>query len=153
MSTHKPTDLGELLNMAFGLYKEGWYRQLAEAGFDDMGSSFCYVFRFLKAEPASLRALADHLDITPQGALKLVNEMEGKGYVERQDDPTDGRSKRLVLTPRALQALVAARRFHERFERDLAKRVGQPCADAARRALENIVAQHEGERPPGMRPL
>ena len=107
----------------------------------------------MKAEPASLRALADHLDITPQGALKLVNEMEEKGYIERQDDPTDGRSKRLVLTTRAVQALVAARRFHERFERDLAKRVGQPCADAARRALENIVAQHQGERPPGMRPL
>ena len=146
-------DLGALLNMAFGLYKEGWYRQLAEAGFDDMGSSFCYVFRFLKTETPSLRVLADHLGITPQGALKLVNEMETKGYVERQEDPADARSKRLVLTPRAVKALAEAGRFHARYERELAKRVGQQCADAMRRALENIVAQHEGERLPGMRPL
>ena len=119
-----------------------------------MGSSFCYVFRFLKAEPASLRALADHLDITPQGALKLVNEMEAKGLRRAAGRPRPtGAANGWCSRPVPWQALVAARRFHERFERDLAKRVGQPCADAARRALENIVAQHPGDRPPGMRPL
>jgi DNA-binding MarR family transcriptional regulator len=139
--------------VAFGVFKTGLHEYLAEAGFEDVGRSFGYVFRLLKPKPLNLQAVASLLEITPQGALKLINDMVAKGYVERRDDPTDGRVKKLALTARALKAMAVARRFHAKFESDLADRIGARRAAAMRLALEDIVTQHSGEGPPQLRPL
>jgi len=153
MSSPPSTDFGVLLNVAFGVFKAGLHRHLATAGFDDVGPSFAYVFRLLQAKPLNLRLVADGLGITPQGALKLVNDMVAKGYVERHDEPLDGRVKRLALSPRAVLAIAEARRYHARFEADLAGRIGADAAAAARAALEDIAAHYGDEGPPSLRPL
>lgn len=153
MSSADETDFGILLNLAFGAFKDQLHRHLARAGFDDVGPSFGYVFRLLAESPLSLREVADRLEITPQGALKVVNEMVAKGYVERRDDAADGRVKRLSLTPRAARALGEARRFHRQFERDLAARIGVSQARATRAALADIVARHEFSGTRGLRPV
>jgi DNA-binding MarR family transcriptional regulator len=134
-------DFGVLLNMAFGAFKEGLHAAMMAEGFDDVGSSFGYVFRLLDGHPASLREVARHLAITPQGALKIVDDMVAKGYVERLDHPGDGRIKLLSLTVRGRAALSSARRHHKRFEKALAGRIGAANAQATRAALEDIVRQ------------
>ncbi|MFP5392202.1 MAG: MarR family winged helix-turn-helix transcriptional regulator [Gammaproteobacteria bacterium] len=142
-SQAKPAaDFGILLNTAFGAFKDALHVHLAEGGFDDVGPSFGYVFRLLEEGPLNLRAVADALAITPQGALKIVNDMVEKGYVERADDAQDKRVRALSLTPRAHAAIARARAFHRNFERQLGKRVGPETAAAARIALEDIVAHH-----------
>jgi DNA-binding MarR family transcriptional regulator len=145
MSTGTSVDFGVLLNLAFGAFKGTLHDYLADQGFDDLGPSFGYVFRLLDAAPQNLRQLADALDITPQGALKIVNDMVDKGYVIRRDDVQDARSKQLLLTARATKAMAAARRFHAKFERDLASRIGEKHAIAARLAMEDI-ARHYGQQ-------
>ncbi len=152
MSSEGATDFGILLNVAFGVFKAGMREHMTEAGFDDLGPSFGYVFRLLDSGPRNLRLVAEELGITPQGALKIVNEMVEKGYIERRDDPEDGRVKSLRLTPRGSKALAEARRFHRRFEKELAGRVGKQRAAAARLALEDIVASG-AEAAPKPRPL
>ncbi|WGS53885.1 MarR family winged helix-turn-helix transcriptional regulator [Paraburkholderia sp. D15] len=141
MSTHKPIEFGILLNLAFGSFKERLHEHLAGKGFDDLGPSFGYVFRLLEAGPHSLREVADLLQITPQGALKIVNEMVAKGYVQRGEDERDGRTKPLCLTDRSIALLRAARGFHKQFEADFVKRVGESQAAAARAVLEDIASQ------------
>jgi DNA-binding MarR family transcriptional regulator len=153
MSTKAPVDFGILLNVAFGVFKTGLHEHLAEAGFEDIGRSYGYVFRLLEPAPLNLQAVASLLEITPQGALKLINDMVAKGYVARRDDLNDGRVKQLVLTPRALKAMAVARRFHAKFESDLADRIGARRVAAMRLALEDIVSQHGSEGPPQLRPL
>jgi DNA-binding MarR family transcriptional regulator len=138
-----PQDFGVLLNLAFGAFKHELHAELARVGFDDVGTSFGYVFRLLAHKPTNLRDVAEALRITAPGALKIVNDMVDKGYVERQDHPGDARQKLLTLTPRARRAMVAAHEFHEEFERSLAARVGPRQASAARAALEAIVARAE----------
>jgi len=133
-------DFGVLLNLAFGAFKAKLHAELARAGFDDVGPSFGYVFRLLAPEPLNLSAVADALAISAPGALKIVNDMVDKGYVERQAHALDGRQKLLALTPRARQAMKVARRFHGQFEAALARQLGPDDARAARRVLEAIVA-------------
>jgi DNA-binding MarR family transcriptional regulator len=135
-------DFGVLLNMAFGAFKDGLHAALAEAGFDDVGGSFGYVFRLLAEEPASLGAVAQHLGITPQGALKIIDDMVRKGYVVRLPCAEDGRIKMLALTERGSLAVTCASRYHRRFEKALAGRIGAANAVAARAALEDIVRHH-----------
>ena len=134
------TDFGVLLNLAFGALKHDMQSHMADAGFDDLGPSFGYVFRVLDQDAPSLAELAMRLGITPQGALKIVAEMIDKGYVQRTDDRTDGRVKRLTLSARGKRALAEARRFHGMFERELGKRLGTSRVATARAVLEAIIA-------------
>jgi DNA-binding MarR family transcriptional regulator len=149
----EPLDFGVLLNVSFGAFKLQLHRHLAEAGFSDLGPSFGYVFRLLRARPASLRDVADRLGISSPGALKVVDDMVAKGYVERRDDPGDRRVKLLLLTSRGQRAVEEARRFHAMFERGLAERLGARQVAAARAVLEQVVAHlSDAELEAGLRP-
>jgi len=44
------------------------------------------------------RRLADHLGIEGQSLVRLIDHLEGAGYVVRRDDPKDRRAKTLHLT-------------------------------------------------------
>jgi DNA-binding MarR family transcriptional regulator len=145
MSNKNGEDFGILLNVAFGVFKSDLHAHLAQAGFDDLGPSFGYLFRMLADGPLNLKAIAERLEITPQGALKIVNDMVAKDYLARSEDEADARVRQLALTPRARQALAQARAFHRQFEKDLGTRIGVQKAAAARAALEDIVAHYEGD--------
>ncbi len=137
-------DFGILLHLAFAAFKADLHRQMAKDGFDDLGTSFGFVFRALDTAPLSLRELAERLGISPQGALKIVDEMVAKDYVERLADPADGRVTRLALAPRGRKAITAARRFHRRFELQLAEKLGaRRVADT--RAVLTAIAGAGGE--------
>lgn len=133
-------DIGILLNLAFGAFKERLHQHLARAGFGDVGPSFGYVFRALAPAPLHLADLAQRMGISAQGTLKIVDDMVAAGYVKRQADPADGRAKHLVLTTRAKKALAEARFFHTAFEAELATTCGAPAAAATRQVLEAIIA-------------
>ncbi len=148
-----PLDFGILLNLAFGAFKARLHTHLAAKGFDDLGPSFGYVFRLLADGPSSLREIADQLGMSAPGALKIIDDMVAKNYVQRSADAHDGRVKRLALTPRATQAMAHAAAFHAQFERDLAKRVGDKAGATARAVLEDIVALDAPTNTVRLRPL
>lgn len=133
-------DFGVLLNLAFGALKHEMRAHMANAGFDDLGPSFGYVFRLVDQDSPSLAELAARLGMTPQGALKIVAEMIDKGYMHRIGDGADRRIKRLALSARGKRALAEARRFHGMFERELGSRMGKRRVATARAVLEAIIA-------------
>ncbi len=145
MSSDEPLDFGVLLNVAFVAFKDALDADLAAAGFDDVGSSFGYVFRLLADAPCSLSELAAQLGMSAPGALKLVDDMVAKGYVSRSPDADDRRVKRLALTDRGRAALGRARAFHARYESALGQRLGAREVAATRRVLEAMAAA-AGER-------
>ncbi len=146
-------DFGVLLNLAFGAFKRQLHAHLADAGFDDLGPSFGYVLRMLEADKLNLTQVSEGLAITPQGALKIVADMVAKGYVARVDDVEDARVKRLELTPRSRALLREAKKFHARFETEIATASGQHAAAAARKALEAVVRQANEKAPVRLQPL
>lgn len=145
MSTAGPLDFGVLMNVAFLAFKDALDADLRSAGFDDIGTSFGYVFRLLAESPCNLSELATRLGMSAPGALKVVEDMVAKGYVSRSADEEDRRVKRLALTDRGHAALGRARDFHAKYERALAQRLGTRQVAAMRTILEAMAASH-GER-------
>ena len=135
-----PIDFGILLGLSYQAFVDELRSALHTKGFTDLGPNYGYVFRALGVEALHLRALAGRLGMTDQGAAKIVDEMEAKGYLERHPDPDDGRIKRLRLARRGRAALATARRFHVFYERRLAKRLGAREVMTARRVLEAVGA-------------
>jgi DNA-binding MarR family transcriptional regulator len=148
-----PMDFGILLALAFNAFAKE-LRATVEAEYPDLHRSFGYVARNIVNEPLTLTELAERLDITAPGALKIVQEMEDTGYLERIADPNDARAKRLRLTRRGKSALAAARAFHAKFEKELAARVGKENIAMVREVLAAIVERDDtGDAPLAIRPM
>src|SRR3954467_2547536 len=64
---------------------------VARAGVEDMRSSFGFGIRALAAQDRTLTQLAELLAVTKQAAIKVVDDMERRGFVERTPDPADRR--------------------------------------------------------------
>jgi MarR family transcriptional regulator for hemolysin len=150
MASH---DFGILLGLAYQGFVTQLHADLAQRGFRDIGPTVGYVLRAIADEPLNQRQLSRRLGITDQGAMKIVDDMEQRGFVVRVADQSDGRARRLELGPRGKALLAAARRFHARFERALAAELGESVA-TMRRVLEHIVAQAPGDAGKGrLRPM
>jgi DNA-binding MarR family transcriptional regulator len=136
-------DFGILVALAFSAFVSELRASLAELGYADIHRSFGYVARNIDDGQLTLTELADRLGITSPGALKIVQQMEATGYVERASDPDDARAKRIWLTKRGRAALAAARGFHRRFEEGLVARHGERKVRALREVLGTLVSEHE----------
>jgi DNA-binding MarR family transcriptional regulator len=136
-----PVDIGILFGLAYQTFTDALHADLESRGFTDLGNAYGYVFRALASESLHLHELASRLGMTDQGALKIINEMVARGYVERTADPHDGRAKELRLASRGRSALAAARRFHTVYERQLRAKLGESCVKTARRMLEAMIAE------------
>jgi DNA-binding MarR family transcriptional regulator len=117
---------------------------MAAAGIEDMRSTFGFVLRALGEDGATLTQLADRLAVTKQAAIKLVDEMERRGLVERRPHPADRRAKVLVLTRQGLRVRATALAASRTMERDLRRAAGDADVDALRRTLGAFLEQHGG---------
>jgi DNA-binding MarR family transcriptional regulator len=138
-------DFGILLGLAYQTFVDELRSHLETQGFDDMGKSYGYVFRALNQEELHLRQLAERLGMSDQGASKIVNEMEERGYLQKQSDANDGRIKKLMLSQRGIAALQAARQFHQAYEDRLAASLPARQIATTRRVLEEMVSQTGGD--------
>ena len=132
-------DFGILLILACAEFVNDLRQTLAEQGFDDQGRSDGYLLRSVGASPMTVSELAERLEISKQGAGQIVDDMERRGYVERRPDPTDRRARLLYLTARGRDALAAARRFHQQYERRMIKTHGREAVAAMRTVLGAMV--------------
>ncbi|MBO2451730.1 winged helix-turn-helix transcriptional regulator [Actinomadura barringtoniae] len=132
-------DFGILLGLAYQQFVGELHEHLDAAGFTGLRSAFGYAFKVLARNDLTIGRLAEHLDMTHQGAAKLVDEMVNAGYAERRPDPADGRVKRVVLTDQARALMASGSQFHNAFEADLATEIGPEAAAALRKALITIV--------------
>ncbi len=147
-------DFGVLLALAYGTFVEEMREHLAAVGHDGLHRSFGYVARAVAVSPLTLSELATRLGMTSPGALKIVDDMEASGHVERVADGIDRRAKRIRLTKKGAAALAAARAFHQSYEAALAARIGERRASACRAVLEDVVERGEAAgRTIGLRPM
>lgn len=143
-------DLGVLLALAYVAFVDDLKAHLHR--YDGFGPWTGAVLRAVADQPLSLRRLAERLEMTSAGALKIVDAMVADGYLERVPDPTDGRVRAIAATPRGRKLLASARAFHNRFEDSLRAELGDRAVNAARRTLEAIVATNPRPVPPVFRP-
>src|SRR5262250_3301744 len=86
----------------------------------------------------ALRALADHLGITPATSSALVDRLVQRGWVTRATDAANRRQVRLALTARGAAMLAAARAAARREIAHAVATAPVPVLLAARRGLDGL---------------
>src|SRR5690348_9931002 len=89
-----PPLIGALLRMPWEAVQEHMLARLHAAGFADFDSSYLTVFRYPSPEGERPSELAARRRISKQALNHLLGQLEQRGYLEREADPEDGRSKR-----------------------------------------------------------
>ena len=99
---------------------------IAAAGYDDLNPAHIGLFRYPTLDRLRPTEVAKQMQITKQSVNELVGDLEQRGYLTREPDPTDGRARIIRLTTKG-----------RRLERVI---------NAQARAAELEIAEHLGPR-------
>jgi DNA-binding MarR family transcriptional regulator len=119
-----PPLIGALLRMPWEAVQRHMLERLHERGFDDFDAAYLTVFQYPGPQGARPSELAARLRISKQALNYLLGELERLDYLERQPDPDDLRSKRVVLTPRGAAAINVIREAVGEIETTWAQQLG-----------------------------
>jgi len=104
-----PPLIGALLRIPWEAVQQHMLERLHERGFDDFDRAYFAVFRYPGPHGARPTDVAARVGISKQALNYLLRELERLGYLEREPDPDDLRSKRIVLTRRGIAAVGVIR--------------------------------------------
>jgi DNA-binding MarR family transcriptional regulator len=133
--------------MGFQLVLGEFVARVSAAGYSDLRPVHGAVFQALKHSGATSTELASVLGVTKQAAGQIVDELEGKGYVQRRPHPGGGRRKLIVLTTAALRHLEVAGRILHELEASLGDVSG------LRSDLTRLIRSLAGADLPALRPV
>lgn len=140
-----------LLAMAFHAIMEEVHARLAEEGFDDVRPAHGFAFQYLSVRGgATAVELGEHLGVTKQAAVQLVDELERRGYVERRPHPTDRRARVVVLAARGWACVGRVVALWTEIENRWAGLVGADRLGVVRESLSAYVVAAGS---PPIRPL
>jgi DNA-binding MarR family transcriptional regulator len=94
------------------------------------------VLRVLSAGPRRITELASHERVTQPAITLLVNRMAERGWVERVDDPSDGRAVLVSLTKEGEQALAQLRAEYRELLHAEMTQLDDRDVDALARSVE-----------------
>ena len=92
-------------------------------------------------QPMTLAGLARVMLVSKQNMTGMVARLEQLGLVERQGDPRDLRSSRLVLTRRGRATVEKLRPAYEEWRRGLGGEISERELAAVTRTVERLIAQ------------
>src|SRR5579862_5010589 len=105
-----PPLIGALLRMPWEAVPEHMLARLHAEGFTDFDPSYLTVFRYPGPQGQRPSEIAARSRVSKQALNHLLGQLEQRGYLRRDADPEDGRSKRISLTPRGKRAVAVIRR-------------------------------------------
>jgi DNA-binding MarR family transcriptional regulator len=147
-------DLPALLALTFRAVMDQIHDRMAEEGFTDVRPAHGFAFQFLSHHSgATAVELAQHLGITKQAAVQLVDELVKRGYVERRAHPTDRRSRMITLTPRGWHCIERVVALSKETEDRWAELIGAEQLDQLRAGLLSFVGDAARHRPVTLRPV
>lgn len=127
-----------LLSAARGLV-DGIDAGVRARGFTGLRPAHGFAFTLLAGGGATVVELARHLDVTKQAASQMVDELVGKGYVERRPHPGDARARLIVLTDRGWACTRAADEAAAEILDSWAARIGERRLTALRADLAKLA--------------
>ncbi len=95
--------MGSMMRVAHQWVLDQVYAGVVAAGFEDLGRFHVSMFRYPTPDGQRPTALAEQLQITKQSVNDLIGDMEARGYLVREPDPTDGRARVIRLTAKGHQ--------------------------------------------------
>jgi DNA-binding MarR family transcriptional regulator len=113
---------------------------LHERGFTDLAPAHVDVWRYPGPENQRPSELATQTRMTKQALNYLLGQLEHLGYLTRETDPNDQRSKRVRLTPRGHAATGAIYEIVQEVETEWAQQLGPRKFGQLRRLLTQLYA-------------
>ena len=117
--------------------------ELAARGYDDVRPAHDYALRAIDAGAASSSELGRALSVSKQAAAKTIAVLVERGYVVIEDDPADGRRRRIRVTDRGHALMRAGERIFD----ELRCAWGEQLGDTALAHLEEQLAAYVGDSP------
>jgi DNA-binding MarR family transcriptional regulator len=133
-----PPLIGALLRVPWEAVQEHMLAQLHAEGFTDFDRSYLTVFSYPGPHGERPSELAARRRVSKQALNHLLGQLEQRGYLSRDADPEDGRSKRISLTPRGVEAVAVIRRAVAEVEDRWARRLGPKRFDQLRTLLSEL---------------
>lgn len=133
-----PPLIGALLRMPWEAVQQRMLERLQEKGFADFDASYLVVFQYPGPQGERPSELAARLRISKQALNHLLGQLERLGYLSREADPDDRRSKRITLSPRGIRAVTVIRKAVAEMEDSWEKQLGVRRFTQLRRLLEDL---------------
>ena len=131
--------LARLLGLLMGVISDRLLATLASAGYGDQRPAHNAVFANVPPEGIRLTDLADRAGISKQAMAELVSDLESRGYVRRDPDPSDGRARLIQFTERGWAAVGTALDAFNQIEADFADRVGHRRMRDLRTTINRLI--------------
>jgi DNA-binding MarR family transcriptional regulator len=135
-----PPLMGALLRMAYDTVRSEMLASLHAKGFDDLDTPHLNVLQYPGPDGMRPSDLAARLRVSKQALNYLLGELERMGYLEREPDPDDQRSRRIVLTERGRAIIPVIRDAVRSTERTWAQEIGEDRLEQLRGILLEVNA-------------
>lgn len=138
-STQRGPYIGSMTRVVWQWVRRQIHAEVVTAGYDDLNPAHVSVFRYPSVEGWRPSQLADDMQITKQSVNELLGYLEQRGYLLRERDPYNSRSRIIRLTDRG--RAVEATTFHaaERAERTAGELLGNGRVEELRRTLADLI--------------
>lgn len=120
-----PPMIGALLRMPWERVVRAMLERLHADGFDDLDIAHMNLILYPGPQGARPSELAAQRGMSKQAVNYLLGQLEALGYLQRQPDASDRRSKRIALTERGERAAHTIRAAVGDIERDWEAQLGQ----------------------------
>jgi DNA-binding MarR family transcriptional regulator len=122
--TPPPPLIGALLRIPFETVRDRMLAGLHHRGYSDLIAAHLDVFQYPGPENRRPSELAAHTRMSKQALNYLLGQLEQLGYLTRETDNSDQRSKRIHLTPRGRAAIKAIREIVGEVEAEWQQQLG-----------------------------
>ncbi|WP_326595272.1 MarR family winged helix-turn-helix transcriptional regulator [Streptomyces brevispora] len=133
-------ELPLLLFAGFRSIIDDLHRELAERGHPEVRPAYGYALQAVGLDGATASEIGRRLGVSKQAAGKTVERLEGLGYVERADDPQDGRRKLVRLSPRGIDVLARSAAGFDRVRAQWVRVLGAERVAALESDLRTVAA-------------
>ncbi len=135
-----PPLIGALLRVPFETVRDRMLAGLHERGFTDVVAAHLDVCQYPGPENQRPLELANQARMTKQALNYLLGQLQQLGYLTRETDQDDQRSKRIRLTPKGHAAIKAIREIVQEVEGEWEQQMGRAQFQQLRALLTQLHA-------------
>src|SRR6266545_3108257 len=116
--------IGGLTRVVWQWVRREIHAGVVAAGYDDLSPAHLATFRNPTPDGMRPSQLAEEMQITKQSVNEVLGHLERRGYLVREPDPDDSRSRRIRLTDSGRHLEEVVRVASRKAERDAAALIG-----------------------------